>query len=307
MVRSTALKILCYHSVDDTDSLVSISPSRFAEQMESLKRRGYAGTSLGEAFRRQVDGPRGRSRVAITFDDGYQSFYTHVFPVLKDLGFNATVFLVSSCMGGSPTWIRRDFGSVLPLPGSGDPLAREFLAQAKTLFATRMPYFSTLPEPDLRSVVDRLDKASALPLMSWETARELAGRGVEFGAHTATHPFLTESTESEAREEISSSRSEIEERLGEPVEFFCYPYGAWDPRVRKIVRDLEFTGACTTDIGSNEPSGECSHSLKRFSIDTTVSRLKFRLYVSAFDRLYFWLRRCGTRLKTTSTAVLDIC
>jgi len=42
--------------------------------------------------------------VVLTFDDGYQSLYTEVFPILQQYGFSATVFLVAGYSGKDNQW-----------------------------------------------------------------------------------------------------------------------------------------------------------------------------------------------------------
>jgi peptidoglycan/xylan/chitin deacetylase (PgdA/CDA1 family) len=42
--------------------------------------------------------------VVLTFDDGYQSLYTEVFPVLQQYGFSATVFLIAGFCGKDNQW-----------------------------------------------------------------------------------------------------------------------------------------------------------------------------------------------------------
>jgi peptidoglycan/xylan/chitin deacetylase (PgdA/CDA1 family) len=40
--------------------------------------------------------------IVITFDDGYEDFYTHAFPILETYGFNSTVFLPTAYIGETP-------------------------------------------------------------------------------------------------------------------------------------------------------------------------------------------------------------
>jgi peptidoglycan/xylan/chitin deacetylase (PgdA/CDA1 family) len=67
---------------------------------------------------------------------------------------------------------------------------------------------------------------------------ELAARGVEFGAHTATHPRLTAVGPARAEEEMRDSKHAVEEWTGSPCRFFAYPYGAHDPTVARLAADL---------------------------------------------------------------------
>lgn len=66
------------------------------------------------------------------------------------------------------------------------------------------------------------------PLLTERQLRSLAGSGVEVGSHGATHQRLMGATPAELALEVSRSRVILEDLLQQPVEGFCYPYGAFD-------------------------------------------------------------------------------
>jgi peptidoglycan/xylan/chitin deacetylase (PgdA/CDA1 family) len=75
-------------------------PKRFAKQMAHLKKKGfvfYTAAELMEYFR--ANGKFPEQGLAITFDDGCTDNYTNAFPVLKELGIKATMYVVPSCIG----------------------------------------------------------------------------------------------------------------------------------------------------------------------------------------------------------------
>jgi polysaccharide deacetylase len=78
-------------------------------------------------------------------------------------------------------------------------------------------------------------------LLSAEEIAALRSRGIEFGAHTRTHPDLTADDVS-VMDEIEASRIELE---GVPT--FAYPYGRVNDRAVAAVRESGFQSACTTD------------------------------------------------------------
>jgi peptidoglycan/xylan/chitin deacetylase (PgdA/CDA1 family) len=90
--------ILAYHSVNDfrRDGL-AVRVDAFARQMEWLARRGYRTMTVSDFV--QNPGSPGRRIAMITFDDGYADNYVHAFPILRQYGFVATIFLVSSSVG----------------------------------------------------------------------------------------------------------------------------------------------------------------------------------------------------------------
>jgi peptidoglycan/xylan/chitin deacetylase (PgdA/CDA1 family) len=97
--------ILTYHSLDETGSVISVSPSVFRRHMEMLASWGYAGVTV----RQLIEAWDGRSTlpprcVVLTFDDAYSNFAEVAAPILTRLGFTATIFVVAQYAGGSNTW-----------------------------------------------------------------------------------------------------------------------------------------------------------------------------------------------------------
>jgi peptidoglycan/xylan/chitin deacetylase (PgdA/CDA1 family) len=74
---------------------------------------------------------------------------------------------------------------------------------------------------------------------------------VTIGSHTLTHPFLSRLDSTRARAEIVDSRTVLEELLGKPVEFFCYPSGDYGEREAALVADAGYRAAVTVAPGQN--------------------------------------------------------
>lgn len=97
---------LMYHGIgrvsEDPFGLF-VSPERFARQMQALRLLGLRGVSLGQlgdALRQgEADG-----LVGLTFDDGYRDVLSWAAPVVERHGFTATMFVVSSLLGGENVW-----------------------------------------------------------------------------------------------------------------------------------------------------------------------------------------------------------
>ncbi|GAA4056419.1 polysaccharide deacetylase family protein [Nonomuraea soli] len=102
----TRQQVLMYHSVDDYQEdpyLITVKPQRFRAQMAWLKRHRLRGVSMKELLRAQK-AARADRLVGLTFDDGYADFAIHALPVLLQHGFTATVFAVTSRLGGDNSW-----------------------------------------------------------------------------------------------------------------------------------------------------------------------------------------------------------
>ncbi|MEY9942384.1 polysaccharide deacetylase family protein [Streptacidiphilus sp. MAP5-3] len=97
---------LMYHSVDSDEQdpyLLTVSPERFARQMDWLHRRKLRGVAMSELLRAHAEGAAA-GLVGLTFDDGYADFPREVVPVLRRHGFTATAYVVAGRMGGHNAW-----------------------------------------------------------------------------------------------------------------------------------------------------------------------------------------------------------
>ena len=121
------------------------------------------------------------------------------------------------------------------------------------------------------------------PLMTPDQARDLSRRGFEIAAHSRTHPDLTSLSGKALENEVSGSRCELEDLLGEPVVTFCYPYGFYNDRTKEAARKAGFLAARSTrrmtlgkredqfDLPARSISGEMS--LGRFALTVAGYRL----------------------------------
>lgn len=99
---SVTVPILLYHHLDpdQPESETCLYPETFERQMRLLKEHGYNPISFEELIAFEEHGtPLPEKPVMITFDDGYTSNYTYAYPVLRELGFKATIFAIGCSIG----------------------------------------------------------------------------------------------------------------------------------------------------------------------------------------------------------------
>jgi len=107
LAPTAGVPILMYHRVSDfTEDHVDpyyqtvTTPRAFADQMEFLCQSHYQAVDLAGAVRLAHGTERNKQRaVVITFDDGFQDFYTNAFPILEKYSLTATVFLPTAYIG----------------------------------------------------------------------------------------------------------------------------------------------------------------------------------------------------------------
>ncbi|HYD77475.1 polysaccharide deacetylase family protein [Ramlibacter sp.] len=103
------IAILSYHQTTrppargtPVRSLV-LPPRRFARQLWCLRLLGWRGLSLGD-LEPYLSGEKTGKVFGITLDDGYLNNFEEALPVLREVGFTATAFIVTSQIGGSNVW-----------------------------------------------------------------------------------------------------------------------------------------------------------------------------------------------------------
>lgn len=102
------------------------------------------------------------------------------------------------------------------------------------------------------------------PVLPATALRSFLNQGFEIGAHTVTHPILTELDVAGLSREICGSKQLMEDQLGQEVRMFCYPRGRYDARVLGIVQQAGFFGARTTRMLSQ------SLEFRRFEMPTSL-------------------------------------
>ncbi|WP_158560904.1 polysaccharide deacetylase family protein [Paenibacillus contaminans] len=88
--------VLMYHHVhDEAQSSGTITTELFQEQLSYLKSQGYNFITLDDLKRFLKGATVPENAVLVTFDDGYESFYTNAFPILKKMDIPAVNFAIT--------------------------------------------------------------------------------------------------------------------------------------------------------------------------------------------------------------------
>ncbi len=91
--RAGALTVLYYHAVRSANSRA------FEDQLDAI--RAYADV-VGPDY---IGEPRGRPKIAITFDDAFVSVINHALPSLEARKMPSTIFVPTQCLGAAPSWM----------------------------------------------------------------------------------------------------------------------------------------------------------------------------------------------------------
>jgi peptidoglycan/xylan/chitin deacetylase (PgdA/CDA1 family) len=103
------IPILSYHQTVEPPAgdvpwrSLMLPPSRFARQLQGMRLLGYRGLSMRD-LEPYLRGEKTGKVVGITLDDGYVNNFQEALPILRELGFTATSFMVSAQIGGTNAW-----------------------------------------------------------------------------------------------------------------------------------------------------------------------------------------------------------
>ncbi len=83
--------------------------------------------------------------------------------------------------------------------------------------------------------------------MTWGQIEEMSKSPfVTFASHSVSHAYLTTLTQSDLTKEVEESKRVLESHVGYRINWFAYPYGAFDARVVAAARTAGYIGAATT-------------------------------------------------------------
>lgn len=109
--------------------------------------------------------------------------------------------------------------------------------------------------------------------LTWSEICELRDHGISFGSHTVSHPQLSTLSPAEVEAEVAKSKHTIEDKLGEPIESFAYPFAFPETNkpfvqmLRTTLLESGYLNGVSTCIGTAH-SREDSYFLRRLPINS---------------------------------------
>ena len=295
-----SITILMVHGVVDQHTSASWAPLWVRPTLEkfelSIKQisKYYNFISLDDAVR-ILDGssPPVENAVVLTFDDGYRNNFSEALPLLEQLGIPATFFVATGYVEtGRSYWIDRldyalqqapDESRLLRYQGHEYDLrnlGREQLINGYRELRLNIKRNEQDDEGMIRALDEfcgALESSSGVTIdtiintdpfvsiASWAEQSAACKGGATIGSHSVDHCRLTSIPKSDIDEQLIDSKDEIEEKLGNCCQFFCYPNGSFNEDVLERVRKTGYRAAVTTVRGLNRV-GDDLYALKRFAM-----------------------------------------
>lgn len=95
------IPVLLYHRIGYTNGYLTVTPEKFAADMQVLADYGYRTINLPLFERFLIDGnvELPERPLLITFDDGYGDNYEYAFPILQKYHMSAVFYIIAGLLG----------------------------------------------------------------------------------------------------------------------------------------------------------------------------------------------------------------
>jgi len=285
------LLVVMYHGITRHDYnppvWTQLPENVFRWQMEFLTRT-YRPVSLQQVLWAIAgERPLPERAVLITFDDGLRNNATVAWPILRQLGVPATIFLTVDFIGTERFfWVDELYMHLVEAARSGKKWPLVDIAGIDNLLRSKRVWdaylviveqYKRLPEfvrqermAPLTTVLpfDRSCYQEDFGLMDWQQVAAMYDENtINFGVHTATHQILTQMDPAKTEHELVASKKILEERLGYQVKAFCYPNGGrghdFLPEHERLLHEIGYVCAFATDQGLFDPAHDNPYAVGR--------------------------------------------
>ncbi len=211
---NNSVPVLMYHHVLPQSGFITSAQAHFREQMEHLSKNGYKSLTPAELAYFKKTGEKPKNSVMITFDDGWRDNYIYAYPILKEFGLRATIFVITDWIGQATKSSR-----------------------------------SSYVEIDHRSASAEVKSGDLNSVLSWDELGKMQDV-FDVESHGHTHRDFYFGKECSWDEECEVSKALLRERLGVDSRHFCWPRGKYDEGSREVALN-HFGHLYTTERGAN--------------------------------------------------------
>jgi peptidoglycan/xylan/chitin deacetylase (PgdA/CDA1 family) len=302
-----------YHSTDAFLDNTLVTADVFRSHLKLLKKH-YNVISPSEFLLWLRQGQTLPKRaMLLTCDDGLLNHLEVMLSILQEEEMECLFFVTGSSLTDHPQMLwyvelylmlmeAREQPQQLVLPGAVIPEISADRGQRRSVWLRLLKTLSQLDSVNRRQFMDEARAKLGLP-PSWTNRylddpllrqrfqmlrpaelKQLAGAGMTIGAHSLSHPALSEQSPELARAEISGCREALEQFLGRPVWALAYPFG--DPasvgaREYRMAEEAGYDCAFV-NVGGHLDAISARYALPRIHITAEMSHSVYEAYVSGF-------------------------
>jgi len=251
--------------------------------------------------------------VLLTCDDGLRNSLFDMLPILQEFGVECLFFVTGASLNHTPTmlWYEELYLMFLAAP---ERITLELLEIGLRVDANQQEKRSVwwglvkkLSQYDLNRRTTLLGRTrmqlglskgwdaeyredpvlrQRFTVLNQAELQQLAGAGMGIGAHTLSHPMLSQSPPDEAWREISVSKHKLEQALGQEIWALAYPFGdssSVTPREVELAKRAGYKGAFL-NVDGGFRTRTPKFALPRVHITAEMSLVELEAHISGVHR-----------------------
>lgn len=126
--------------------------------------------------------------------------------------------------------------------------------------------------------------------LRWDEAQSAAREGLEFESHTHAHPFLVAEPDERVREELATSRLELERRGFGRGRLIAWPYGGYEPRLATLAAQARYTAGFLDDFQWSLRRNPDRFRLNRVPVNPDLGVFGVAFSMGKGVEVWSWLR-----------------
>lgn len=258
---------------DDNQRYKGISPQHLRQCLRYLKEQNYNFISLEtliESLANKVELPK--KSIVFTMDDGYLDQAQVACPIFIEYECPITFFVITDLLDQSlwpwdaqVSWIVDNTDKQCISLHLEDETIQVTISDKDNRHGAREAIRNPLKEiaaENIPEIIRQLAESADLNLpaeppgayqpLSWDCARDLESKGIQFAPHSMSHRILSKLDRESCEQEILGSWKKLQKEMKSPLKVFCYPTGRvldFGPREISILQQAGFIGAVATTPG----------------------------------------------------------
>jgi peptidoglycan/xylan/chitin deacetylase (PgdA/CDA1 family) len=267
--KDTATIFMLHHIGDSSEhNENALSTLQLDQYFNYLKKHSYNVISLSHYIRALINHEDISKAVVFTVDDGYRDFYLNAYPVFKKYNYSATIFLTGDFIEGKLFFwwdtieyiFKETKVDIIDFPQLGlNKVSLVDLKNRNDCASQVTVRLKKVPNADKLAMIEQLVRLLNVDIssqprgiyepLSWTEIREMKEHGIEFHPHTRTHPILSNVSVEQQKDELTTSKAIIEDKLNSKADIFCYPNGDLGDFNEDTISILKSTGYIAAVIG----------------------------------------------------------
>ena len=232
--------VLMYHRILKHDLVPGTHPETFSKQMDYIK-KNFNVLNMSQLMSSLQNGNVPERALVLTFDDGHYDFYVNAWPIIKNHGLTATLFVTTQFID-EKTWLWPDILKYILMQAQPGQFSVEDVGILNLDAGSLLSIWNRLADICLTksaedrqvfigNIADKLNvvvpQSPQLPFAptTWSQLAEMVSEGLDIGSHSLSHPILSKVTPQQLTNELVGSKERIQEMLNIKVTGICYPNG----------------------------------------------------------------------------------